>query len=41
MGASSAERTFHGYLQAADAAIVGEKNAAVLQDFARAFFTKH
>jgi geranylgeranyl diphosphate synthase type II len=41
MGASSAERTFHGYLQAADAAIGGEKNAAVLQDFARAFFTKH
>ena len=40
MGASSAERTFHGYLQAADAAIGGEKNAAVLQDFARAFFER-
>lgn len=40
MGASSAERTFHGYLQAADAAIGGAKNAAVLQDFARAFFSK-
>jgi geranylgeranyl diphosphate synthase type II len=41
MGASSAERTFHGYLQAADAAIGGDQNAAVLQDFARAFFSRH
>jgi geranylgeranyl diphosphate synthase type II len=41
IGASSAERTFHGYLQAADAAVVGERNAAVLQDFARTFFTRH
>jgi len=41
IGASSAELTFHGYLQAADAAIAGEKNAAVLQDFARAFFSRH
>lgn len=40
MGASSAERTFHGYLQAADAAIGNEQNAAVLQDFARTFFSK-
>ena len=37
---SSAERTFHGYLQAADAAIGNEQNAAVLQDFARTFFSK-
>ena len=41
MGASSAERTFHGYMQAAEAAIGGEKNAVVLHDFARAFFTRH
>ena len=40
MGASSAERTFHGYLQAADAAIGGDRNAAVLQNFARAFFNR-
>ena len=40
MGASSAERTFHGYLQAADAAIGGDRNAAVLQNFARAFFNQ-
>lgn len=41
MGASSAERTFHGYLQAADAAIGGERNAAVLQAFAQTFFSRH
>ena len=40
MGAPSAQRTFHSYLQAADAAIGDEKNAVVLQDFARAFFER-
>ena len=41
MGASSAERTFHGYLQAAEAAIGGNRNAEVLHDFARVFFDRH
>jgi geranylgeranyl diphosphate synthase type II len=41
MGASSAERTFHGYLQAAEAAIGGNRNAEVLHDFARVFFNRH
>jgi geranylgeranyl diphosphate synthase, type II len=40
MSASSAERKFLDYLRAANAAIEGEDNAAVLQDFAWAVFSR-